>query len=228
MSLYQVNQTEKGFTVTDDQNVILGTFSNSSDAYEFRELKDNPSELGKRLARKSYYENVGEYAESIKSELMSRISEGEEGESLREWLIEHISETVDGSSQVIYTSNAQECVFVSDNSGAYIDDFGSDGIVEDGEINWSRLAYGAFERDIIEALATIDVDVNDVDSLVEVYQDEQNEVAEQKINSMDRAAVVKLLESASIQSDDDEEIEDLREALLENVKDGTISRESLD
>jgi hypothetical protein len=120
-----------------------------------------------RVMRSDYYQDVRDAAESIKDELEGQIKDGEEGESLREWLIEHIDETIDGHSRVIYTASAIECLRFSDNDGAYIDDFGTDGVVSDGGINWSTLAYSAFRQDVIEQLDSMGVDVNDLEDMVE-------------------------------------------------------------
>jgi hypothetical protein len=49
------------------------------------------------------------------------------------------------------------------------------------------------------------------------------------INWLDRSRIVKLLESASIHCGDDEDLEELKDALFENIEDGTIpSSEVLD
>lgn len=108
------------------------------------------------ILRAEYWQDVRNAAESIRDELRGQIKDGVTGEPLREWLIEHVHETIDGSQRVIYTWEAQKCVLFSDNDGAYAENFGTDGMVEDGMINWSRLAYAAFEADVIEEL-TADV-----------------------------------------------------------------------
>ena len=113
------------------------------------------------MERGHYRQDVRETAESIISELSDQYKNGVSGEPLREWLLEHIHETIDGSQRVIYTYLAQECLMESSNDNAYFEDFGTDGgaVTKDG-INWSLLAYCAFEHDVIEGLERLGCDVN--------------------------------------------------------------------
>jgi hypothetical protein len=108
-----------------------------------------------QVLRADYWQDVREAAEELKD----RLQAGEFGD--REEFQDALHETVDGHQRVIFTFEAQQCLLYSDNDGAYFEDFGSEGVVKDGQINWSALAYAAFERDIIEHLDAIDVDVND-------------------------------------------------------------------
>jgi len=101
-----------------------------------------------RILRADYWQDVRSVTENLREMIESRELETEEDAD--QWL----HETVDGHSRVIYTYNAQQCLLYSDNDGAYGDEFGSEGMVEDGCIMWSRLAYAAFTADIRE---TIDV-----------------------------------------------------------------------
>jgi hypothetical protein len=146
-------------TVTLDGEVIA-TFLHSTDANDYVRIKTDPADFGKQLARADYWSDVRSIADSIKDELSRRIKDGERGETLREWLIEHIRETIDGSQRVIYTAQAQECLLYSEHDGQYLEDFGSDGAVSDGAINWSALAFSAFEADVIEQLGALGVDLN--------------------------------------------------------------------
>ena len=65
---------------------------------------------------------------------------------------EFVTESVDGNYWVIYTYAAQAVALISDNDGAW-EEFGTDGIVKDGSLNWSLLAYCAMEADVFEPLA---------------------------------------------------------------------------
>lgn len=138
-------------------------------ADEIRQTRED----GERILRADYWEDVRDTAESIKAELADRIKDGERGEPLREWPLDHIHETVDGSRRVFITGLAIECLLFSDNDGAYIEEFGTDGVVSDGSINWSALAYAAFERDVIAQLEALDVDVNDPDPYEEEDEGEE-------------------------------------------------------
>jgi hypothetical protein len=76
--------------------------------------------------------------------------------------LEWIHETVDGHEFVIYTAKAQSVLAISANDGAYIENYGTEGVVCDGGLNWSGLAYAAMEADLFEALGDLDdFDVND-------------------------------------------------------------------
>jgi hypothetical protein len=162
---YSVKQTGTDqYSVLGADETVIAVFTAQSDAYDYRLWKsqtdDQKLDSALSVIRRDYWQDTRDTAESIQSELEGRIKDQEYGESLREWLIEHIDETVDGSARVIYTQSAMLGVFASDNDGAYFDEFGDEGIVEDGSINWSRLCYSAFRADVIHQLEAIGVDVN--------------------------------------------------------------------
>lgn len=116
------------------------------------------------VLRAEYWAEVRSTVDEIKGELRDRIKDGEAGEPLREWLIEHVDQYIDGHEYVIYTWHAQKVLLFSENSGAYVDEFGDEGLADEGGINWSRLAYAAFRADVIETLTDTGVDYNDPDS----------------------------------------------------------------
>ena len=121
----------------------------------------------------NYRQDVEEMAASILEECREEYNNGTKGEPLREWLLDHIHESIDGCARVIYTAQAKECVCESDNDGAYAENFGPEGMVTDGCINWSALAYAAFEADVIEELTNrLDFDVNDPTAFFEAEKDE--------------------------------------------------------
>lgn len=117
------------------------------------------------VLRKDYWDDVRSAAEGLKQ----RLQDGEFND--RDQFLEALHETVDWHERVIYTFQAQQCLLYSDNDGAYFEDFGSEGAVRDGQLNWSALAYAAFERDIIEQLDALGVDVNDPIAEPEVEDD---------------------------------------------------------
>lgn len=93
-----------------------------------------------------YYSEV----ESIADEAIKEHPEDEEARG--EW----IHETCDGHNYVIYTYKAQLVLAVSENSDAYGDEFGTEGIVcDDGSVNYSALAYMALRRDVEEAVSRL-------------------------------------------------------------------------
>lgn len=82
---------------------------------------------------------------------------------------EHLWETIDGHGWVIYTAKAQLVLAWSPNDGYSIENWGADGAVEDGQIQWSRLAFGALYADVSELLRALDGDA---------FSDEPEERAE--------------------------------------------------
>lgn len=104
--------------------------------------------------RAEYYSDLRDIAREIKL----AIEDGEIED--RDSLLERVHETCDGNQWVIYTQNAQVVLLVSSNDGAYGDEYGPEGMVSDGSIEWSRLAYAAMERDLMEQLDSEGVNVN--------------------------------------------------------------------
>jgi hypothetical protein len=92
----------------------------------------------------SYFDDVAETA----AELANAVNTGEV--ESREQLHDLAWETIDSSHRVTNTNDAIEALRYSSNDGYSIDNFGVEGIVANGTINWSRLAFGAFYADVME------------------------------------------------------------------------------
>ena len=107
------------------------------------------------LGRKAYWAHVRDIADEIMSQ--ARDGEFDDAEACEEFI--HCS--IDGDGWVIYTQKAQLVLLCSDNDGAYEDDYGPEGIVEDGAIQWSRLAFCALRADVMESLRVHDFDPSD-------------------------------------------------------------------
>lgn len=164
----------------DRKRALVALFTNSEDAYDFiRRKTETPSDAVDRALgtiRRDYHGDVHDAAVSIQEELLGRLKQQECGEPLREWLAEHIDETIDGCARVIYTRQAQLGVLCSDNDGAYFEEFGDEGAVADGAIDWSKLCYAAMHQDVIEELERIEVDANNpVPPCVQCDADDQDE-----------------------------------------------------
>lgn len=101
--------------------------------------------------RAQYHAGVRSAADSLADEMRAG-DFGTDTEDAREKLSERLHEEADGAGCVIYTGQAMRTLIYSDNDGAYADEFGSEGIVEGGEIQWSRLAFGAYHADLSELL----------------------------------------------------------------------------
>ena len=115
--------------------------------------------------RDAYNQHIKDLAEECARQL--RAGDLGTGEAAREGLIEHLHETVDGDGWVNNTQFAKATLLVSGNAGAFVDNFGSDGLVNKGDLNWSGMAYAAVEQDVLEALGDLDIDVNDPNPEVE-------------------------------------------------------------
>jgi hypothetical protein len=72
-------------------------------------------------------------------------------------------------SLVTYTFNAQLHLVASRNDDAYIDEYGADGIVSDGALQWERLAHAAIVADIQAQLGS------DLDALLATDDDEDED-----------------------------------------------------
>ena len=104
-----------------------------------------------RVLRAEYYTSVRSYAVM----LADMIQSGE----ITDWegLESRIHEECDNSSWVIYTGEVLKCLLVSSNRNAYVEDFGSGGLVHDGFLNWAALAFLALQEDILEVLESLGI-----------------------------------------------------------------------
>ena len=123
------------------------------------------------LMRRAYYSTVRDLSQEIVKAIHN--DEITDSESLRQY----VHETCDGSQWVIYTGKAMQVLLASDNDGAYADEYGEEGIVRDGAINWSSLAYAAMERDLYEQLEAEGVNVNgdDKNELLGIEEEEEED-----------------------------------------------------
>lgn len=118
-------------------------------------------EQAENRMRAEYWQHVRELAQDIIDECKDRMESGEEGEELRNGIYEYLHETIDGDGWVIYTAKNLKVLLFSDNDGAYIDNYGSDGLVKDGQVNWAAMAYAALEEDVKQQCEAEGFDWND-------------------------------------------------------------------
>ena len=109
-----------------------------------------------RVLREDYYRDVRSVADDLKRQL-------EDGDfDDREAFLDGLHETIDGHRRVIITWQAmQGVVFSSQDAYLGIEEYGADAFDLSDGIPWSQLMYPIFERDVIECLVTMGVDVND-------------------------------------------------------------------
>lgn len=105
----------------------------------------------KPITENKYWREIHDLAKQVVYETRERC-EGNH-ESARETLYAVTHETIEGHSWVIYTYMARQVLVHSRNDGYAVEEWGADGIVEDGVLNWSLLAYGALLADVQEAIS---------------------------------------------------------------------------
>lgn len=122
-----------------------------------QEIEDNVNSARAVLTR-DYKNDVSSLVESIASAIDSGDVAAGDGDAL----IEYIDQTIDGTQRVIYTQEAKEGLILgTDNEDAYSDDFGEEGIVQGGSINWSALMYAAMRQDVYSAMERKGINLQD-------------------------------------------------------------------
>lgn len=98
------------------------------------------------MTEKEYYDEVKSLARRVLEETRER---GDEDE-----LYDVLHETIDGHQWVIYTCYHYQVLQHSDNDGYTLAEWGSDGVVTNGVLNTSLLAFGALYGDVSERIST--------------------------------------------------------------------------
>jgi len=130
-----------------------------------RDERENTVRNAVSILQQDYYADVRGVTEDAVEHLREAYhDDGQRGEELRESLLTWLHETIDGHCRVIYTFEAQKGLLVSDNAGAYVEEFGEEGATSHGDLNWSALMYAAMERDVYEELHAMGLDPNDPES----------------------------------------------------------------
>ena len=121
--------------------------------------------------KQSFEDVVTDSVECLIDEMRDEYKDGTTGEPLRECLIERIHEHCDGHRQVFITWRAQELVgkFGTD---AYTSEFGEEGLVKDGDINYPAIAFMILEEHILTQMQRDGFDPNDPSGYFESEADE--------------------------------------------------------
>lgn len=127
------------------------------------EVTDDDVKAAVSILSMDYYNDV----RGVAKDLARSMKDGEVEE-----FGDALHDAVDGTQRVIYTFQARCGLLVSDNADAYIEEFGTDGVVESGGIAWERLMFAAMEADVIEELDVRSVDVNDPSSWPDIDMSE--------------------------------------------------------
>ena len=117
------------------------------------------------------------YNEEIRAmadDYAKRIKAGDFGD--RDEFLTDVHETLDSHEFVIYTFKAQCVCLASDNSGAFVDNFGNEGLTKDGATNWEAMAYCAMEADLFDRLDADGVDINDDDTFEPEEEEEEEDM----------------------------------------------------
>ena len=111
--------------------------------------------MSKQSPEQSYWQDVTDMADQV--EEYAKENDWPD----REAIFDYMHDSIDGCGRIIYTQNAKECLVFSRNDGAYVDQFGKEGVTDgQGNLNWSALAYAAFEADVFEELSSRGFDLN--------------------------------------------------------------------
>ena len=94
--------------------------------------------------------NGAEYYQEINNIVQACIEESKEFD--REF-DEVLHEAIDGHQWVIYTHFNRQVLQYSANESYAADNYGSESLIVDGQINWAGLAYGAMYGDCLESSA---------------------------------------------------------------------------
>lgn len=76
--------------------------------------------------------------------------------------LEILSEMIDGHEWVIYTHYNMQVLMHSANGDYCLENFGSESLVIDGNINWCGLAYGAMYGDCMDTHLPDGLDWNEI------------------------------------------------------------------
>lgn len=123
---------------------VLGILSQ----YSAHVLSDEAiAKRAENIGYQAYRQTVRDIVANMLDEIKSGEIESED--AANDWL----HQTVDGHHDVIYTACAKDVLRYSENEDALQDEYGSDELVRDGNLNWSGMAYAALLADVNAEIA---------------------------------------------------------------------------
>lgn len=159
--------------------------------YASPKTADDMCELGNDVLRREYFGAC----RSIAADIMEAVRSGEYGfdvDDAKDKARERVTEDVDGSEWVIYTANNFQVLRYSDNEGAYGENFGSEGIVDDGCIAWNKLAFAAMEADVHDFLGSdLESWGEYLEDLREAFSDEDIDVDDVEVTRLESDKVTR-------------------------------------
>jgi len=115
------------------------------------------------ITEQGYWAEIRSIVDEIVSEVKQAEPDGD-ADSWRESADERLWETVDGHQWVIYTYYHYQVLQISPNDGYSIENFGSEGLVENGSLDTAKLTFGALYADCMERLADVEWDTEETDA----------------------------------------------------------------
>lgn len=97
-----------------------------------------------------------EYYAEISSIVDEAIAAAREFKMDAEEFDRYIWETIDGHEWVIYTGYHYDVLARSENDGYAADNWGADSIIENGELQTARMAFGAMYADVMQEIGNRD------------------------------------------------------------------------
>ena len=105
------------------------------------------------MNEREYWDEVRSLAAGMVEEIRAEAKENDwDEDQAREAMNERAWETIDGHQWVIYTHYNYDVLRFSPNDGYSIEEFGSEGIVDDSGLRTDKLAFGALYADVMEEL----------------------------------------------------------------------------
>lgn len=119
--------------------------------------------LEETVARHAEENPQRNYWDDVRREAKDFAERWKKGEfTSREEALDRLHEELDSNGRVFITHKALETLVYSDNPSAYIEEFGSlEGVADRHSINWSALAFPAFQHDVMEQIEAEGVNIND-------------------------------------------------------------------
>ena len=100
----------------------------------------------------SYFREIAEIVEQV----------FEQAKECQTEPLDVLHETIDGHQWVIYTYQSQRVLAHSNNADYSVENFGAESIVQDGQVHWAGLAFGAMYGDCMEVAPPDGMDWNEI------------------------------------------------------------------
>lgn len=148
----QLDTINRALSYVKSDALMSSTLLACEDAKRALYYTRDPVEMANGILSREYEQAISRIADEIKAKIADlNDDEITDDESLDTWL----HETIDSHEFVIYTHRNFQVLRCSSNDAAYADDFGEEGLVKDGNVNWPALTYCAMLADVREELEDV-------------------------------------------------------------------------